>query len=299
MEESEWLAARFEEHRAHLRGVAYRLLGSLADADDAVQDTWLRVSRAGAADIENLGGWLTTIVARVSLNMLRSRGTRREESLEVRLPDPVVSAAGSLQPEDEALLADSVGLALQVVLETLPPAERLAFVLHDMFDLPFDDIAPIVGRTTVAARQLASRARRRVKGADTPVADRDLARQRTAVDAFFQAARGGDFDALLTVLDPAVVLRIDAGAGRPEGSMALRGAAAVAGQALTGLSISLRAATLHPALVNGTAGVIVTMRGRPLTVMGFTVAGGKIVAIDAIADPDRVRAIAADVLAAQ
>jgi RNA polymerase sigma factor (sigma-70 family) len=299
MEESEWLAARFEEHRAHLRGVAYRLLGSLADADDAVQDTWLRVSRAGAADIENLGGWLTTIVARVSLNMLRSRGTRREESLEVRLPDPVVSAAGSLQPEDEALLADSVGLALQVVLETLPPAERLAFVLHDMFDLPFDDIAPIVGRTTVAARQLASRARRRVKGADTPVADRDLARQRTAVDAFFQAARGGDFDALLAVLDPAVVLRIDAGAGRPEGSMALRGAAAVAGQALTGLSISLRAATLHPALVNGTAGVIVTMRGRPLTVMGFTVAGGKIVAIDAIADPDRVRAIAADVLAAQ
>ena|SRR5580704_9503883 len=299
MEESEWLAERFEEHRAHLRGVAYRLLGSLADADDAVQDTWLRVSRAGAADIENLGGWLTTIVARVSLNMLRSRGTRREESLEVRLPDPVVSAAGSLQPEDEALLADSVGLALQVVLETLPPAERLAFVLHDMFDLPFDDIAPIVGRTPVAARQLASRARRRVKGADTPAADRDLARQRTAVDAFFLAARGGDFDALLAVLDPAVVLRIDAGARRPAGSMALRGAAAVAAQALTGLSTALRSATLHPALVNGTAGVIVTMRGRPLTVMGFTVAGGKIVAIDAIADPDRVRAIAADVLAAQ
>jgi RNA polymerase sigma factor (sigma-70 family) len=299
MEESEWLAERFEEHRAHLRGVAYRLLGSLADADDAVQDTWLRVSRAGAADIENLGGWLTTIVARVSLNMLRSRGTRREESLDVRLPDPVVSAAGSLQPEDEALLADSVGLALQVVLETLPPAERLAFVLHDMFDLPFDDIAPIVGRTPVAARQLASRARRRVKGADTPAADRDLARQRTAVDAFFLAARGGDFDALLAVLDPAVVLRIDAGARRPAGSMALRGAAAVAAQALTGLSSALRSATLHPALVNGTAGVIVTMRGRPLTVMGFTVAGGKIVAIDAIADPDRVRAIAADVLAAQ
>jgi RNA polymerase sigma factor (sigma-70 family) len=299
MEESEWLAERFEEHRAHLRGVAYRLLGSLADADDAVQDTWLRVSRAGAADIENLGGWLTTIVARVSLNMLRSRGTRREESLDVRLPDPVVSAAGSLQPEDEALLADSVGLALQVVLETLPPAERLAFVLHDMFDLPFDDIAPIVGRTSVAARQLASRARRRVKGADTPAADRDLARQRTAVDAFFLAARGGDFDALLAVLDPAVVLRIDAGARRPAGSMALRGAAAVAAQALTGLSTALRSATLHPALVNGTAGVIVTMRGRPLTVMGFTVAGGKIVAIDAIADPDRVRAIAADVLAAQ
>jgi RNA polymerase sigma factor (sigma-70 family) len=299
MEESEWLAERFEEHRAHLRGVAYRLLGSLADADDAVQDTWLRVSRAGAADIENLGGWLTTIVARVSLNMLRSRGTRREESLDVRLPDPVVSAAGSLQPEDEALLADSVGLALQVVLETLPPAERLAFVLHDMFDLPFDDIAPIVGRTPVAARQLASRARRRVKGADTPAADRDLARQRTAVDAFFLAARGGDFDALLAVLDPAVVLRIDAGARRPAGSMALRGAAAVAAQALTGLSTALRSATLHPALVNGTAGVIVTMRGRPLTVMGFTVAGGKIVAIDAIADPDRVRAIAADVLAAQ
>src|SRR5580693_8769589 len=212
MADSEYLADRFEEHRAQLRAVAYRLLGSLADADDAVQDTWLRVSRAGTADVDNLGGWLTTVVARVSLNMLRSRRRRREDSLEVRVPDPVISPETGHLPEDEALLADSVGLALQVVLETLPPAERLAFVLHDMFQLPFEEIAPIVGRTPVAARQLASRARHRVKGADTPAADRDLARQRTAVDAFFLAARGGDFDALLAVLDPAVVLRIDAGA---------------------------------------------------------------------------------------
>jgi RNA polymerase sigma factor (sigma-70 family) len=296
MAESEWLADRFEEHRAHLRAVAYRMLGSLADADDAVQDTWLRLSRSGTSEVENLGGWLTTIVARVSLNMLRSRNTRREESLDVRVPDPVVSPDGYLRPEDEALLADSVGLALQVVLETLPPAERLAFVLHDMFDLPFEEIAPIVGRTPIAARQLASRARRRVKGADTPAPDRDLARQRTVVDAFFLAARGGNFDALVTVLDPAVVLRIDAGAGRPGASMTIRGAAAVAGQALTGLSSALRVVRLHPALVNGAAGVIVTLRGRPVTVMGFTVADGMIVAIDAIADPDRVSRIAADVL---
>jgi len=189
MAESEWLADRFEEHRAHLRAVAYRLLGSLPDADDAVQDTWLRFSRAGAADVGNLGGWLTTIVARVSLNMLRARRLRREDSLEVRLPDPVVSPDSGPLPEEEALLADSVGLALQVVLETLPPAERLAFVLHDMFQLPFEEIAPIVGRTPVAARQLASRARHRVKGADTPEPDCDLARQRTVVDAFFRAAR--------------------------------------------------------------------------------------------------------------
>ncbi len=299
MAESEWLAERFEEHRTRLRAVAYRLLGSLADADDAVQDAWLRASRAGVGEVENLGGWLTTIVARVSLNMLRSRSTRGEESLEVRLPDPVVSADGKLQPEDEALLADSVGLALQVVLETLPPAERLAFVLHDMFELPFEDIAPIVGRTPVAARQLASRARRRVKGADTPPPDRNLARQRTVVDAFFRAARAGDFDALLAVLDPGVVLRIDAGARHPAFSMTVRGGPAVARQALTGLSRAVRAARLHPALVNGAAGVIITRNGRPVTVMGFTIADGRIAAIDSIADPGRVERMAAEVLAVE
>jgi RNA polymerase sigma factor (sigma-70 family) len=294
MAESEFLADRFEEHRAQLHSVAYRLLGSLADADDAVQDTWLRVSRADAADVDNLGGWLTTVVARVSLNMLRSRRRRREDSLEVRVPDPVVSRDTGRQPEDEALLADSVGLALQVVLETLPPAERLAFVLHDMFQLPFDEIAPIVGRTPVAARQLASRARRRVEGADPPEPDRDLARQRAVVDAFFRAAREGDLDGLVAALDPGVVLHIDAGARRPTASMTLRGSAAVAQQACTGLSNLFRVAQLHPALVNGAAGVVVTLRGRPVTVMGFTVTRGKIAAIDAIADPDRVAGIAAD-----
>ena len=294
MADSEYLADRFEEHRDRLRAVAYRLLGSLADADDAVQDTWLRVSRVGAADIDNLGGWLTTIVARVSLNMLRSRRRRSEDSLEVRVPDPVISPDTGHQPEDEALLADSVGLALQVVLETLPPAERLAFVLHDMFQLPFEEIAPIVGRTPVAARQLASRARRRVKGADLSEPDRDRARQRTVVDAFFRAAREGDLDGLVAVLDPGVVLHIDAGAARrPAASMTLHGAAAVAQQACSGLSSVLRVAQLHPALVNGAAGVVVTLRGRPVTVMGFTVTGGRIAAIDAIADSDRVAGIAA------
>jgi RNA polymerase sigma factor (sigma-70 family) len=293
MDDSEWLADRFEEHRTHLRAVAYRMLGSLADADDAVQDTWLRLSRAGADDVENLGGWLTTIVARVSLNMLRSRHTRREESLEVRLPDPVVSAEDGPQPEEEALLADSVGLALQVVLDTLPPAERLAFVLHDMFDLPFDEIAPVVGRTPVAARQLASRARRRVHGADTRVPDRDVSRQREVVNAFFRAAREGEFDALVAVLDPAVVLRIDAGPRHAAASMSISGAHTVARQALTGLSAILHRSDLLPALVNGTAGVVVARGGRPFTVIGFTVSGGKIVAIDAIADPDRVPGIAA------
>jgi RNA polymerase sigma factor (sigma-70 family) len=293
MDDSEWLADRFEEHRTHLRAVACRMLGSLADADDAVQDTWLRLSRAGADDVENLGGWLTTIVARVSLNMLRSRHTRREESLEVRLPDPVVSAEDGPQPEEEALLADSVGLALQVVLDTLPPAERLAFVLHDMFDLPFDEIAPVVGRTPVAARQLASRARRRVHGADTRVPDRDVSRQREVVNAFFRAAREGEFDALVAVLDPAVVLRIDAGPRHAAASMSISGAHTVARQALTGLSAILHRSDLLPALVNGTAGVVVARGGRPVTVIGFTVSGGKIVAIDAIADPDRVPGIAA------
>jgi RNA polymerase sigma-70 factor (ECF subfamily) len=293
MDENEWLADRFEEHRAHLRAVAYRMLGSLTEADDAVQDTWLRVSRAGTSEVENLGGWLTTIVARVCLNMLRSRNTRREESLGVHVPDPVISPEGALAPDEEALLADSVGLALLVVLDTLAPAERLAFVLHDMFKLPFEEIAPMVGRSPAAARQLASRARRRVEGAEVPAPDPDLARQRVVVDAFFLAARGGDFDALVALLDPDVVLRADAGARRPAASVVTRGAEAVAGQALR---FALPGAQLHPALVNGAAGVVVTVRGRPFSVMGFTVTDGKIVEIDAIGDPERVRRIAAALL---
>jgi RNA polymerase sigma factor (sigma-70 family) len=273
--------------------VAYRMLGSLTEADDAVQDAWLRVSRAGAGEVENLGGWLTTIVARVCLNMLRSRATRREEPLGARLPDPVISPAGELQPEEEALLAEGVGLALLVVLDTLSPAERLAFVLHDMFELPFEEIAPMVGRSPAAARQLASRARRRVKGTGIPAPDPDLARQRGVVDAFFRAARGGDFDALVALLDPDVVLRSDFGARRPAAATVVHGAAAVASQALVG---ALPGAELHPALVNGAAGVVVTVRGRPFAVLGFTVSEGRIAEIDAIADPDRVRRIAAAVL---
>ena len=293
MDENEWLADRFEDHRAHLRAVAYRMLGSLTEADDAVQDTWLRLSRSGADGVENLGGWLTTIVARVCLNMLRSRTTRREEALGVHLPDPVISPQGMLQPDEEAVLADSVGLALLVVLDTLSPAERLAFVLHDLFQLPFEEIAPMVGRSPTAARQLASRARRRVKGADLPAPDPDLARQRDVVDAFFLAARGGDLDALVALLDPDVVLRADFGARRPAASRVVRGAAAVARQAVLG---ALPGADLHPALVNGAAGAVGTVGGRPFAVLGFTVAEGRILEIDAIADPERVRRVAAAVL---
>jgi RNA polymerase sigma-70 factor (ECF subfamily) len=293
MDDREWLADRFEEHRAHLRAVAYRMLGSLAEADDAVQDTWLRLSRSGVDGVENLSGWLTTIVARVCLNMLRSRNVRREESFGLHVPDPVISPDGELQPEEEALLADSVGLALLVVLDTLAPAERLAFVLHDMFQLPFEEIAPMVGRTPAAARQLASRARRRVTGAEIPAPDPDLGRQREVVDAFFLAARGGDFDALVALLDPDVVLRSDFGAKHPTTSKVTHGAEAVARQALLGAN---PAAHLRPALVNGAAGVVVTVGGRPFAIMGFTVAAGKIVEIDAIADPERVRRIAAAVL---
>jgi RNA polymerase sigma-70 factor (ECF subfamily) len=293
MDDHEWLANRFEEHRAHLRAVAYRMLGSLSEADDAVQDAWMRVSQAGAGGVENLGGWLTTIVARVCLNMLRSRNVRREEPLEVHLPDPVITPVGNLQPEEEALLADSVGLALQVVLDTLAPAERLVFVLHDMFELPFEEIAPMVGRTPQAARQLASRARRRVKGADIPAADRDVGRQREVVDSFFAAARGGDLDALVAVLHPDVVLRSDFGPKRPGASTTMRGAAAVARQARLGAS---PAAELHPALVNGAAGVVITLRGRPYAVMAFTVTEGRIMEIDVVADPERVRRVAAPVL---
>jgi RNA polymerase sigma factor (sigma-70 family) len=286
MDEHEWMAEQFEEHRSHLRAVAYRMLGSLSEADDALQEAWLRVSRADTSAVENLGGWLTTVVARICLNVLRSRKARREEPLEeIHMPDPVISRADGVDPEHEALLADSVGLALLVVLETLAPAERLAFVLHDMFGVPFDEIAPIVGRSPTAARQLASRARRRVQG-EAPAPSADLTRQREVVDAFFAAARDGDFDRLVAVLDPDVVLRSDGGALRPAASIVVRGAEAVAGRALMFARLS---PYVRPALVNGAAGVVVAPRGRAFSVMGFTVADGRIVAIDALADPERLR----------
>jgi RNA polymerase sigma factor (sigma-70 family) len=285
MDQGDWLAERFEAHRTHLRGVAYRMLGSLSEADDAVQESWLHLSRSDASGVENLGGWLTTIVARVCLDMLRARRSRREEPLGARLPDPIVSRDGQADPEQQALLSDSVGLALLVVLETLAPAERLAFVLHDMFGVPFEEIAAIVGRSPTAARQLASRARRRVQGAAT-VPDADLARQRAVVDAFLAAARGGDFDALLAVLDPDVVVRADVGAVRAGASREVRGAAAVARQALT---FSRLAPFAQPALVNGAAGVVAAPGGRPFAVLGFTVRQGKIVEIDVLADPARLR----------
>jgi RNA polymerase sigma factor (sigma-70 family) len=285
MDEHEWLAERFEEHRTHLRAVAYRMLGSVSEADDAVQESWLRLSRSDASDIENLGGWLTTVVARVCLNMLRSRATRREEPMSAYVPDPIVSRVGELAPDDQVLLADSVGLALLVVLETLAPAERLAFVLHDMFAVPFDEIAPMVERSPTAARQLASRARRRVQGA-AAVPDPDLDRQREVVDAFFAAARDGDFDALVAVLHPDVVLRSDGGAVRPGASFVMRGAREVAESAL---SFARMSPFVRPALVNGAAGVVVAPHGRPFSVMGFTVRDGKIVEIDGIADPERLR----------
>ncbi|MGE5286291.1 MAG: RNA polymerase sigma factor SigJ [Micromonosporaceae bacterium] len=283
MDENDWLAERFEQHRPHLRAVAYRMLGSLSEADDAVQEAWLRLSRADTSDVQNLGGWLTTVVGRVCLNMLRSRTTRREDPLGPHVPDPIVSPEDGTGPEHEVLLADSVGLALLVVLEMLPPAERLAFVLHDMFAVPFDEIAPIVGRSATAARQLASRARRRVQGA-VPPPDRDLSRQREVVDAFFAAARRGDFEALVAVLDPDVTLRSDRGA-LPGASVIVRGAEAVAGQALM---FADPTRLVQPALVNGAAGVIVAVDGRPISVMGFTVTDGKIIAIDALGDPERL-----------
>jgi len=283
-DEQDWLAERFEEHRTHLRAVAYRMLGSLSEADDAVQEAWLRLHRSDAAGVDNLGGWLTTVVARISLNMLRTRKTRREEPLGARVPEPIVSPVDGANPEHEALLADSVGLALLAVLEMLPPAERLAFVLHDMFAVPFEEIAPIVDRTPTAARQLASRARRRVQG-EARVPDADLARQREVVDAFFAAAREGDFEALVFVLDPDVVLRSDRGFATPGASRMLRGARAVAENALLFAQLS---PFVRPALVNGAAGVVVYPEGRAFSVMGFTVAGGKIVEIDALADPERL-----------
>jgi RNA polymerase sigma factor (sigma-70 family) len=284
MEDHEWLAKRFEENRAHLRAVGYRMLGSLSEADDAVQEAWLRLSRSDTSGIENLGGWLTTVVGRVCLDMLRSRKSRREEPLGGRVPEPIISREDGIDPEREALVADSVGLALLVVLETLAPAERLAFVLHDMFAVPFEEIAPIVGRSPTAARQLASRARRRVQGAATS-ADAGLACQREAVDAFLAASREGDFEALLAVLDPDVVLRIDGGAVRAGLSREVRGVRAVAEQTLT---FSRLSPFVRPALVNGAAGVVVAPRGRPFAVMGFTVRRGKIVEIDVLADPARL-----------
>ena len=288
MDEQDWLAQRFEEHRSHLRAVAYRMLGSLSEADDAVQEAWLRLSRSETSGVENLGGWLTTVVGRVCLDMLRSRTSRRVvplgEPLGTRVPEPLVSRADGIDPEHEALLSDSVGLALLVVLETLTPAERLAFVLHDMFSVPFEEIAPVVGRSPTAARQLASRARRRVQG-EAHVPDTDLATQREVVDAFLAASRDGDFDTLLAVLDPDVVLRIDGGAVRAGLSREVRGARAVAEQTLT---FSRLSPFVRPALVNGAAGVVVAPRGRPFSVMGFTIRGGKIVEVDILADPARL-----------
>jgi RNA polymerase sigma factor (sigma-70 family) len=284
MNERDWLAERFEEHRARLRAVAYRMLGSLSEADDAVQEAWLRLSRSDSREIDNLGGWLTTVVARISLNMLRSRATRREEPLDVRLPEPIIDPADGTDPEHEALLADAVGLALFVVLETLTPAERLAFVLHDMFGVPFDEIAEIVDRSPDAARQLASRARRRVR-VENHVPDVDLNGQREVVNAFLAAAREGDFDRLVAVLDPNVELRADAGPVAAHLSRHVRGAAEVARGALTFAQIGLE---MRPALVNGVAGAVSLRDGRPFTVGGFTVRGGKIVAIDILADPARI-----------
>jgi RNA polymerase sigma factor (sigma-70 family) len=288
MDEQDWLAQRFEEHRSHLRAVAYRMLGSISEADDAVQEAWLRLSRSETSGVENLGGWLTTVVGRVCLDMLRSRTSRRVvplgEPLGTRVPEPLVSRADGIDPEHEALLADSVGLALLVVLQTLTPTERLAFVLHDMFSEPFEEIAPVVGRSPTAARQLASRARRRVQG-EAHVPDADLATQREVVDAFLAASRDGDFDTLLAVLDPDVVLRIDGGALRAGLSREVRGARAVAEQTLT---FSRLFPFVRPALVNGAAGVVVAPRGRPFSVMGFTIRGGKIVEIDILADPARL-----------
>jgi len=278
MDENEWLAERFEAHRTHLRAVAYRMLGSRSEADDAVQESWLRLSRSDTSVVENLGGWLTTVVARVCLDMLRSRRSRREEPEGAHVPEPIVSREGGTDPEQEALLADSVGLALLVVLDTLAPAERVAFVLHDLFAVPFDEIAPIVGRSPTAARQLASRARRRVQGA-AAVPDADLTRKREVVDAFLAASRGGDFYALLVVLDPDVVLRADSAAMAPGASREVRGARAVA-ETFKG-----RARAAQPALVNGAAGAVWAPGGQPRVVFGFTITRGKIVAIDLLSDP--------------
>ena len=290
MNERDWLAERFEERRTRLRAVAYRMLGSLSEADDAVQESWLRLNRTDADAIEDLDAWLTTVVARVSLNMLRARKTRREEPIEAQFPEPILDRADGMNPEHEALLSDSVGLALLVVLETLSPPERLAFVLHDMFAVPFDEIAPIVNRSPESARQLASRARRRVQG-EGKVPDADLETQRRVVDAFLAASREGDFDQLVAVLDPDVVLRADFGhAGE---SRVVRGAREVAGQALFYAQFGLE---LRPVLVNGAVGMVTFQNGEPFSLGAVTVRGGKIVELDFLADPERLRELNLTVL---
>jgi RNA polymerase sigma factor (sigma-70 family) len=297
--------ADFEEHRAHLRAVAYRILGSLSEADDAVQEAWIRFDRTDTADVENLQAWLTTVVSRVALNILRSRRTRREDPLQTHMPDVILDRPGGTDPEHEALLADSVGVALLVVLDTLGAAERLAFVLHDIFAVPFDEIAPIIERTPQAARQLASRARRRIQGEPT-IPDVDVQRQREVVDAFLAAARDGDFEALLAVLDPDVVVRADqgavpagagagAGAGGGAASGPVRGAAQVARRAMVFAQLGL---LTQPALVNGVAGAVTTRDGVAFSVGAFTVRGGKVVALDILADPDRLRSLDLTILGA-
>ncbi len=285
MTRSDWQTEEFERNRQHLQSVAYRMLGSRSEAEDAVQEAWLRLSRSDTEAVENLAAWLTTVVARVSLDMLRSRRARREDY--VSLPEPIVTIENG--PEDEAVLADSVGLALLVVLDTLTPAERLAFVLHDMFGMPFEEIAPIVERTPTATRQLASRARRRVRGA-TPRADPDVKQQRAVVDAFLAATRNGDFEALVAVLDPEVVFRADRGRLAAVGAPpVVTGAAAVAEQVLARAPRFVRFA--RPAIVNGAAGLIVVPRDRPIAVLGFTIAADRIVELDLIADPDKLNAL--------
>ncbi len=283
MDEREWLSQRFHQHRSHLRAVAYRMLGSLTEADDALQEAWVRIHDQDPERVENMQAWLTTVVGRVCLNMLRSRRARGEEISEVHVPDPVVSLSGGVDPEQAALLADSVGLALLVVLDALTPSERLAFVLHDVFGVPFTDIAAALHRSEAAAQQLASRARRRVRNSPEP--DRDLVRQRRVVDAFFAASRDGDFDALLRVLQPDVELRIDGGVLREEASLILRGADAVAEHTAT---YSRLYPFVTPALVNGAAGAVVAPQGRLFSVMAFTVTNGRIIAIEALVDPERL-----------
>jgi RNA polymerase sigma factor (sigma-70 family) len=287
--EQSWQLEQFERYRPHLQAVAYRMLGSVTDADDALQEAWLRLSRADTEDVDNMGGWLTTVVGRVCLDMLRARRSRQEDYVGSWLPEPIVSLDDEANPEQEAILADSVGLALLVVLETLTPAERLAFVLHDMFAVPFEEIGPIVGRTPAAARQLASRGRRRVQGAE-PNPDTDVRGQREIVDAFLAAARGGDFDALVAVLDPDVVFRADPGKIRRLARPPITGAEAVATELL---SRAPRFAPLaRPALVNGTAGLLVGPEDKPFAVVGFSVAGGRIVAIDLITNQEKLGGIA-------
>ncbi len=283
MPTAEWFTKQFEEHRPHLRAVAYRMLGSASDAEDAVQESWIRLGRTDVSGVENLRAWLTTVVARVSLDMLRTRASRREDPLDVHVPDPVITRADG-DPESNAMLADSVGLALLVVLETLEPAERLAFVLHDVFGMTFDEIAPIVDRSPAAARQLASRARRRVQR-KAPNADADLHQQRRVVDAFLAAAREGDFERLVAVLDPDIVLRADGGA-LAGASRLVRGAQAVAAQAASFSKLGL---SNQVVLVNGNVGVVSRRPdGRPFAVLGFTIGSGKIVEIDILADPERL-----------